>query len=171
MKILLSLYLCVNFLTIHSQVSNFYGIDMNKDWYTLTDQSGMYYDVYSVEYPDNPYVSVSPKKSLSLDKFEKIGLGNIQLHFERNVNSDFHFFKPTLCTANKVYIDDGDFNLIGQKDFTNVKSDLIQKYGQPSQNVNGTVAKTSYWNSTNYEIALTLDLKTLELILMYRSKN
>lgn len=171
MKILLSLYLYVNFLTIHSQVPNFYGIDMNKDWYSLTDLSKISYEIYSHEYPDAPYVSAPPCKALSLAQFNNLGLGDVQLHFERNVNSDFHFFKPTMCSANKVYMDDGDFDLIGQKDYTNVKSDLIQKYGQPSQNVNGTVAKTSYWNSTNYEIALTLDLKNLELILMYRSKN
>jgi hypothetical protein len=144
---------------------------MNKDWYTLTDQSGIYYDVYSFENPDAPYVSVSPNKAISLAQFDKIGLSDIQLHFERNIDSDFHFFKPKMCSANKVYIDDAAFNTVGQKDYTNVKSDLIQKYGQPTQNVNGTVAKTSHWDSTNYEIALTLDLKTLELILMYRSKN
>ena len=171
MKFVLSVCFWLTILTVNSQVSNFYGIDMNKDWYSLTDLSKISYEIYSHEFPDAPYVSVPPCKTISLAQFNKLGLGDVQLHFERNVNSDFHFFKPKMCSASKVYNDDAAFNTVGPKDYTKVKSDLIQKYGQPTQNVNGTVAKTSYWNSTNYEVVLTLDLKTLELLLMYRTKN
>ena len=86
MKILLYFFLCINFLTIHSQVSNFYGIDMNKDWYSLTDLSKISYEIYSHEFPDAPYVSAPPCKTLSLAQFYKLGLGDVQLHFERKAH-------------------------------------------------------------------------------------
>lgn len=171
MKLILSFYFFLQLAIVHSQVNDFYGIDMNKDWYSLTDLSKISFEIHFHENPDAPYVSVPTSKSLSLEQFSVLGLSDVQLYFNRNSPSDFHIFKPMMCTANIIYKNDDDFNIIGQKDLSKVKSDLIKKYGQPTQNVNGTVAKTSHWDSTNYEIALTLDLKTLELILMYRSKN
>jgi len=151
---------------LSAQSVNFFGIDMQSDWYTLTNISKLSYWVYGQENPGEQTICVNPRDDLSLAQFTSMGYDDVLLCFNTGVE-DLHQLLPNLCLARHSY-EISTFQSNGYRDYNTQLVKMKQIFGTPSENVVGTLASTTQWAFHDKQIVLTLDRedRTLSLICM-----
>ena len=170
MKKLLLFFLLVPLVSFGQTSTNiFFGIDLEKDWYTLSGLSGITYETYVLKNPSSPLIGVELDKSIynliSLNLLE-IGL-NFQLFFETKQFSDnktfFSNLSPNILLGELKFKSSDELWETGIDKFSDLFSMLSKKYGLPSQmdgdSEGGNEFITFAWERKTFKIILNLNGK------------
>ena len=156
MKTLLLILLLVPMISFGQTSSHIIsGIDLNKDWYTLTNLSELsYYDswVSTGQKFANALINENYLKENAFKGFLKIGFERIILVFGDKdiVDRDLHKLSPYCFIATKEYD-----NIINYNDFDVVLNVLKFQYGKPNKVENNDWGDLVEWNFDNAQILLT----------------
>ena len=169
--ILLSLFFSV---TILGQTSPHIisGIDLNKDWYNLTNQSALSYysqEIYRKDKNlDGVTMNISDDYMTSLvdDDFLKIGFTNIALNFPFGGQTKLNTLKPTILIANVIYNSKKDFEEYNSKDFNKIVYILMNQFGAPNSTIKKDWGAQFLWEFSNAQLVLNSN-KTDHITLMY----
>lgn len=142
--------------SMQAQPLIFYGIDLNSDWYTLTNISRFDYDMYNMQNPESKMISVAPHKELSITEFNSMGIEEILLGFPTGAR-DLNLLKPDICLGRHRYSSESDFNSNAYRDFNALLEKFKKTYGQPSDNVAGSLATSVKWAFSNQHIFISID--------------
>ena len=153
--------------------NNFFGIDLDKDWYTLTEQSGIAYTLFKHQNPDSPLVTVNLHESISNlinpDLLE-IGL-DLKLGFEIKQVSDFDNLFPIHLFGSVKFQSLSEYRLIGIDKFSKLFSLLVKKFGFPTQMAVASDpdidSGTFVWERKNFSILINSNAannKSIQLI-------
>ena len=156
MKIALLIFLLFWAKTIIAQPIIFCGIDLNSDWYTLTNIPKYEYAIYKYQNPESSTICVAPRKELSIAEFTSLGIDEISLCFPTG-KRDLNVLKPEYCVGEHRYSSESDFKSNAYKDFNILLEKFKKTYGEPSENVAGSVATSVKWNFSNHEIFISID--------------
>ena len=173
-KLFFSLIVISCHLTFAQIVSNnFFGIDLDKDWYTLTEQSGIAYAISKNQYPNSPLVIVELDESIyNLINSDLLEIGlDLKLGFEKKQVSDFNNLFPVNLLGSVEFQSTSEYRLIGIDKFSKLFSLLIKKYGFPSQMIVASDPNidsgTFIWERKNLSILINLNAannKSIQLI-------
>jgi len=151
----------------------FFGIDLDKDWYTLTEQSGLSYTLFKNQNPDSQFVTVNLHKSiynLINPDLLKIGL-DLKLGFEIKQVSDFNNLFPIHLFGSVKFKSLSEYRLKGIDKFSNLFSLLVKKFGFPTQMTvasdPGIDSAAFVWERENFLILINLNAannKSIQLI-------
>ena len=150
----------------YAQSISFFGLDLNKDFYGITDASKMSYEQFQFENPTSQNIPFYPAKSQNLSQFIELGLSKVVIYFPRGESGDFHFLKPSMCIASKVYLNQQEFDNNAYRDYNLLLPKLKQAYGAPTNNVTGGQAISTAWKLSNQQVVLSLDKSEKKLMLM-----
>tara|TARA_B100001989_G_C24533157_1_gene462806 strand:+ start:503 stop:1042 length:540 start_codon:yes stop_codon:yes gene_type:complete len=148
------------------------GIDLNENWYTLTNQSQLGYFV------QENYRKKQNLQGVTVDIDEK--------YLEQNVNKDFLSIKftelilsfpmgnqtnlntlsPSLFMATKMYSSNEDYDAYNLEDFNKIVFILMNQFGAPNSTMKKDWGASFEWNLTNAQLILTSN-KTQHIILIY----
>tara|TARA_B100001094_G_scaffold209945_1_gene203847 strand:+ start:171 stop:704 length:534 start_codon:yes stop_codon:yes gene_type:complete len=152
------------------------GIDLNKDWFTLTNQSvGSYYnqEVYRKNLNLEGVSMDIDKKYLdsNADKdFLDIEFTDLVLNFPMGNQSSLNTLEPTIFMATKKYSSEKDYNAYNLEDFNKIVFILMNQYGAPNSTMKKDWGASFEWNLTNAQLMLTSN-KTQHIVLMYLKQN
>ena len=153
--------------TVIAQTITFFGLDLNKDFYSLTDASAISYDQYQFENPNSKSIPFYPSKSIDLSEFKNMGVPTVVLYFDPGWQGDFHKLQPSFCMASHFYISQDEFNINGYKDFNILLIKLKQLFGEPNKNIVGNEANSVAWTLSNQQIVLSLSVIEKKLFILY----
>jgi len=143
----------------------FFGIDLNKDFYTLTNASKASYQQFQFENPSAENIPFPPSITQSLSQFIELGLPKVVIYFPRGESGDFHYLLPSMCIASKVYLNQQDFDNNAYRDYNFLLTKLKSIYGVPTNNVTGSQAISTAWKLSNQQLAFSLDKSEKKLML------
>lgn len=144
----------------------FFGIDLNKDFYSITDAGKASYEQFQFENPTSQNIPFYPAKSQNLSQFIELGLSKVVIYFPRGESGDFHYLKPSMCIASKVYSNQQEFDNNAYRDYNLLLPKLRQAYGTPTNNVTGSQAISTAWKLSDQQVVLSLDKSEKKLMLM-----
>lgn len=144
----------------------FFGLDLNEDFYSITDASKMSYEQYQFENPTAQNIPFYLSKSQSLSQFIELGLPKVVIYFPRGESGDFHFLKPSMCVASKVYLNQQEFDNNAYREYNLLLPKLKVIYGAPTNNVTGSQAISTAWKLSDQQVVLSLDKSEKKLMLM-----
>jgi len=149
-----------------------YGIDLNKDWYTLSNQSAAAYFIqeqFRIE-NDIPGVGVSLDENYILNyadkEFLNIGFTNIMLVFPQDNQSNLDKIQPEQFYAILKYKSETDYETFNEKAFANIAFVLMSQFGPPNKTMKESWGANFEWNLDNAQILLNTN-KTDHISLIY----
>ena len=177
MKTLLLILLLVPMISFGQTSSHIIsGIDLNKDWFTLTNQASQAYWMQEKFRKENnlPGVGVElDKKYLSefADKaLLKIGFTDFILIFPQGNQKNLDIVEPMHFYAKKTYPSEIDYDTLNEKDFANIAYILMLQYGAPNKTMKKHWGAMFEWNFENAKIVLNTN-KTDHINLSYIKLN
>jgi hypothetical protein len=156
MKKALLIFLFLWAKTINAQPIIFFGIDLNSDWYTLTNISKQDYVIYTWDNPESKTICVAPRKELSIAEFTSMGIDKISLCFSVG-ERDLNLLKPEFCLGRHNYESESEFKSNAYRDFNILLEKFKKIYGQPSENNSGEAATAVQWVFSNQQIFISID--------------
>ena len=152
------------------------GIDLNENWYTLTNQSQLSYFVQE----DNRKKQNLQGVTMDIDEkyldsnadkdFLDIGFTDLVLNFPMGNQSNLNTLEPTIFMATKKYSSEKDYNAYNLEDFNKIVFVLMNQYGAPNSTMKKDWGASFEWNLTNAQLMLTSN-KTQHIVLMYLKQN
>ena len=144
------------------------GIDLNKDWYTLTNQSQLSYVIN--ENVDYQSVSMDIDKNYlnsNVDKdFIDIGFTSLVLSFPNLNQSNLDVLKPTMLVASLKYESDYVYSKNSSKDFNQIVYLLMNQFGTPNSSMKKDWGSAFDWKFDNAQLMLNSN-KTAHISLVY----
>jgi len=152
------------------------GIDLNEDWYTLTNQSQLSY------YWNKDSQKKQNRQELTMDIDEKyleqnaskdflsIKFTRLVLSFPMGNQSNLSTLSPFLFTAVKRYPSDKDYDTYNSEDFNKIVFILMNQYGAPNSTMKKDWGASFEWNLTNAQLILT-SKKDQHIVLVYLKLN
>jgi hypothetical protein len=147
-----------------------FGIDLNSDWYTLTNfQKLTYYAIDSDTANNLPWVITDFNYSHNKisKSFMDIGYDELLLGFPRGMQDRLNELQPELFLSRKVYKDIEDYSNRSEIDIKKTIYLLKQEFGNPELNMIRDKFSTYEWKGTNYKIILTCRQDELNTTLIY----
>jgi hypothetical protein len=150
----------------------FFGIDLDLDFYSLTNYQQLTYFLADSDTPKEiPYVMTDfeyyhnniDKRLLSL------GFDELLLGFPRGKQTQLNTLKPELFIS-RIFYTPNNYELKSRSDISKIKSLIIDQYGEAELNMDKEDSSTYKWEGVFYEIILTTrkdDMKTTLLYLKY----
>ena len=148
------------------------GIDLNENWYTLTNQSGLSYFVQE-DYRkkqnlqgvtmdiDEKYLELNVNKD-----FLSINFTELILNFPMGNQSNLNTLSPSVFMATKMYSSQKDYNAYNLEDFNKIVFILMNQYGAPNSTMKKDWGASFEWNFSNAQLTLTSN-KTQHIVLIY----
>tara|TARA_B100001027_G_C16213837_1_gene306441 strand:+ start:281 stop:817 length:537 start_codon:yes stop_codon:yes gene_type:complete len=152
------------------------GLDLNEDWYTLTNQGQLGYVIQESYREENNLPGVAMEiyeKYLesNVDKdFLDIDFSDLTLIFPAKNQTNLNTLKPTIFLANKMYDSEAEYLSRSQKDFNKIVYILMNQFGSPSSTAKESWGSAFEWNSNNAQLML-LKNKTQHIVLTYIKNN
>lgn len=137
---------------------SFMGIDLNQNWYALTNYQQLTYYLAEQDSSNNlPYVMTDFKFTHNKinNTFINLGFDELLLGFPRGMETKLGDLQPELFLARKKYEDRGDYLQKYEKDISNTKYLLSQTFGNPELNIIKDKYSVYNWKGINYQIILT----------------
>jgi len=161
MKKIILFITCLSFIsTSNAQHSshNLFGIDLNLDWYSLTNYSFVTYSSASNDKTnDFPYVVTDFE--YSHDKininFLNIGYDELLLGFPKSMEGKLRDCRPEIFLSRKYYRDLTDYLKKSDNDISITKDLLINVFGEPQLNSIRDKSSVFQWKGDNYQIILS----------------
>ncbi len=171
-KILLIVILIPLFCHSQNSKHKVLGIDLDLDWYTLTNYSQLTYFLADEEYKDDAYVMIDfeyyhPNVN---PQFMNIGFTEMLLGFPKGMQTKLDVLQPEILLARIYYNDIATYKLKTDKDINKVLTLLQQQFGKADLN---TVTDGVYlykWNGVYYDAILTSRVDELTTTFVYSKK-
>lgn len=146
-------------LFCHSQSSkhNVFGIDLDLDWYSLTNYSKMTYFIADEENNKDPYVitDFNYYHNKIDPKFMEIGFTELLLGFPKGMQSKLDVLKPEILIARIYYNDKTKYKTRSNDDVMKILSLLKEEFGDADLNIIKEDYSLYKWNGVYYETILT----------------
>lgn len=159
MRLLLFLLILANpFISICQSTSHIvFGVNMNADWYSLTNYSGITYDSSIEENPKSEYVTVDFEYSYNkIDKeFLDIGFDELLLSFPKSENRSLKVLSPSILIGRIKYSDLGLYKKNSKADIERILTLTKKTYGEPVLNMLKDKFTIYKWETATYSIILT----------------
>ena len=145
-----------------------FGIDLNKDWYTLTEQSATAYFIQEDFKKKNnqPGVSVDISEEYLNSNGDKeflgIGTFEIVLVFEQGQQSNLKDALPSSMLINLSKYGKSEKSA-KMKAFSKLSSLLMNQFGAPSSTMKKDWGSNFQWNLTNAQIMLNLQYEEIKI--------
>ena len=148
------------------------GIDLKKDWFTLTNQSVFSYysqEVYrkklnlegvSMDIDENYLNSYVDKDFLS------IGFTDLVLNFPAGNQSNLNKLEPTFFMATLKYDSNIEYSTNSSNDFNKIVYSLMNQFGAPNSTMKKSWGASFEWNFSNAQLVLNSS-KSEHITLMY----
>ena len=148
------------------------GIDLNKDWFTLTNQSVFNYynqEVYrknlnlegvSMDIDEN-YLNSNVDKD-----FLNIGFTDLVLNFTMGNQSNLNTLEPTIFMATLKYDSYNEYKENSSNAFNKIVYLLMNQFGAPNSTMKKDCGSSFEWNFNNAQLVLNSN-KTDHITLMY----
>lgn len=156
----------------NSQTSKhkFFGIDLDSDWYTLTNQQSLAYWLQDQDKNSN-FVIIDCDYNNKIDsKFLNIGFNELLLIFQKGYKGKLDSLNPDTFLARISYTDISDYTSKSNNDITKILSLLKYEYGVPELNMIRDKYSVFKWNDVYSQIILTCRLDELTTTLIYTKK-
>lgn len=161
MKKLLLILFCLPMIGFGQSSSHIIsGIDLNKDWYTLSNQSvSAYYMQEQFRKENNiPGVGVNFDENYLLKHADKdflnIGFTELMLIFPQGNQSNLDKVEPKQFYALLKYKSESDYDALSEKAFTKIASILMEQFGPPNKTMKKSWGAMFEWNFDNAQIML-----------------
>lgn len=172
LKILLLLYLAPIICFSQTQTSTdkyiFFGIDLNMDWYTLTNQSALR---YYLEDQDKQSKFVITDCDFIIEKidprFINLGFQELLLIFQKGFKGDLINLKPDIFLARITYSDINEYVINSKNDIEKSIALLNLEFGTPVLNMKKDEYAIYKWKGVHNEIILTCRSDELTTTLLY----
>lgn len=148
---------------------NFFGIDLNLDWATLTNYQALTYDLIDQNTPDEvPYIVTDFEFSISKvdQRFLDLGFQELLLCFPKGGKTYSKDLKPHFFMARNTY-SSGEYKAKSQSDIVKIKSLIIEYYGEAGLNMVREEYSTYKWEGVFYQIVLNTNKDDLMTTLIY----
>lgn len=168
-KIFTVIILFFLFLNIKSQHLHF-GIDLNKDWYTLTNYSGLTYNINEANNKELPYVfsDFNFINSKVDEKFLRLGFDESIIGFPKGKsNTDLHLLKPICLIAYIIYDNIDAYSKNSFINITNIQKVLVEEFGSPISYTHNQDKCIIKWETIDYHITLSSSKIGLETVYTY----
>ena len=156
-----------------------FGIDLNENWTTLTNQSAFSYISNLNITRENNYVGVAMDlsekyiQSSADPELIEIGFTSTVLLFPEPAGSinefDIETCTPGFLIASLEYETDFEYEQLNEGVFTNLASLIMKQFGVPSSMMKKDWGASFTWTLTNSEIILNTS-KTQHIVLVYQKK-
>lgn len=145
-----------------------FGIDLNLDWYTLTNYSGLTYAEASLESKNNYVViDLNQYKDKIDNKFLKLGFSELLLAFPKKETRNLNELKPEIFIARIRYSDYSDYMNKSPKDLENILFLMRDEFGEANLNEVRDKYSNYKWSGVYYDIALTCREDELAISFFY----
>lgn len=161
----------IPFFSFSQNTNMVFGIDLNLDWYSLTDASKATYELSKLENKDAPYIMISFDHYNQIDpKFINLGFTEFLLGFPIIEVKDFNTFQPVIFISRLNYQDKFEYKSKSDIDVKKILSLLTEIYGKADLNMTKEEFSTYKWNGANYESILSCRLDDLNISFIYFKK-
>ena len=152
------------------------GIDLNKDWVTLTNQSVLSY-FFQEDYRKKnnlPGVAMDIAEDYLISNVDKdflnIGFTDLVLIFPMNNQSNLKTLEPTIFTATLKYDSSTDYETLNSKDFSKIAYILMNQFGTPNSSIKKNWGSNFEWNFDNAQLMLNSN-ETDHIALIYQKND
>jgi hypothetical protein len=147
----------------------FFGIDLDSDWLSLTNQQYLTYWLQD-EDTSSKFVIVDCDfiQNNIESKFLNLGFKELLLIFPKGCNQrNVYSLRPELFLARINYSDAVDYTTKSNNDIKKILTLLIDKYDEPELNMIKDKYSVYKWEGFNYQIILTCREDELSTTLIY----
>ena len=148
---------------------NIFGLDMDLDFYSLTNYQQYGYFIADTEFPDDPYVITDFDFHLSkVDiQLEKLGFSVHLLGFNKGEQTRLESLSPTMYIGRIEYSSEYAFNSQAFRDASNLAALLVNEYGDPILSMEETNFRVYKWESGDCTITVNSVREELTTNLTY----
>ena len=145
----------------------FFGINLDLDWYSLTNSSPKAYYLKSEKIKDGYAVTSFEFSHDKIDRgFMDLGFNELLLFFPKGMQNHLKELKPEIFLARMNYNNTIEYSENIRVDFSKILHFLKKEFGEPEV-INSSVYK---WNGIDYELSLSTDEDYLNTTLLYLKK-
>lgn len=169
-----------SYKTIQNSSHRIFGIDLNLDWYTLTELSLISYDLGKMEGDKQkiPFVTVGVDDEYlnqnATEEFLNIGFKNVLIFFpilDIAVTPDnVKELTPVVFTANIEYTSDTEYAKNAKGDFNRVVYLVMDQFGAPDSTMKKEWGASFQWKFGNAELLLNMTKNGHNISLAYLKK-
>lgn len=151
---------------------NFYGVDLDLDWYTLTNLQALSFHSALETNKEAQYVITEFKNSHNkIDSaLLNIGFSELLLCFPKNINANLNTLSPDLFIARISYQNKISYKEKSETDMIKLLNVLNNKYGSADLNMKKELYSVYKWNGVYNETILTCREDELTTTLIYIKK-
>ena len=156
-----------SFSQTHSHL--FFGIDLDSDWRSLTNQQYLSYWLQD-EDTSSKFVMIDCDyiQDKIESKFLNLGFKELLLIFPKGCNKrSVDSLRPELFLARISYSDIVDYTTKSNYDIRKILTHLVDKYDEPELNIIKDKYSVYKWEGVNYQIILTCREDELSTTLIY----
>jgi hypothetical protein len=160
-------------LICYSQSSkhNLFGIDLDSDWYSLTNQQALAYFQQNHDKNSNYVITDCDYITDKIDiNFLNIGFKELLLFFPKVKKVKLDKLIPDFILARIIYNDISDYSAKSNNDIIKILSLLKGEYGEPELNMIKDKYSVYKWNGVYYQIIVTCREDELTTTLIYTKK-
>lgn len=171
-KIIIIAMLLPIFCFSQNNKHNFFGIDLDLDWYTLTNSQAMSYSDGMDDSTQNLYViSRFDNSNNKIDQtFLNIGFSELLLCFPKQKNANLKTLSPDLLIARISYDNKIAYQERSSSDMVKILKILNNKFGSADLNMKKEQYSVYKWNGVYDETALTCREDELKITLIYNKQ-
>lgn len=168
-KIILLIFIFPLFSKGQESKHIFYGIDLNLDWYSLTNYSKLTYFTIDSENTEDNYVCTNFEYFYdNIDPtFMNLGFTEMVLCFPKGMQSNLKILKPELLIARIKYKSINEFKMNSKNDFEKIFKLIKSSFNAPDSNLTQEMFSLHKWNEKDFEIALHSHEEDLTITLIY----
>jgi hypothetical protein len=148
--------------------NSFFGIELDSDWYTLTNQQALNYWIQDQEKNSNYVITdFSHIREKFYSKFLNLGLKELLLIFPQGYKGNLNVLKPDMFLARIRYSNVDDYWNKSNNDVKKILSLLNNVYDKPELNMIREKFSVYKWKGLNSQIILTCREDELTTTLIY----
>jgi hypothetical protein len=148
-----------------------FGIDLDSDWKSLTNQQALAYFVQDQDKNSNFVITDCDHINDKIDtKFLNIGFKELLLIFPKGYKGKLDSLNPDMFIGRISYVDVKEYESKSNKDIRIILSILKDEYGEPELNMIKDKYSVYKFNGVYYQIILTCREDELTTTLIYTKK-
>lgn len=148
-----------------------FGIDLDSDWKSLTNQQALSYFVQDQDKNSNFVITDCDYIHDKIDtKFLNIGFKELLLIFPKGYKGKLDSMNPDMFIGRISYTDISDYASKSNNDIAKILSLLKDEYGEPELNMIKDKYSVYNWNGVYYQIIVTCREDELTTTLIYTKK-
>lgn len=152
-----------------SNKHNVFGINLDLDWYSLTNQQTFAYSIQDHDINTNFVITDCDYVLNKIEaKFLKLGFKELLLLFPKGFKGKLDDLKPEMFLARIRYIDNVNYANKSNNDISKILSILNEEYGEPELNMIRDKYSVYKWKGVYYKIVLTCREDELTTTLIYK---